>query len=333
MLFIIIFTASLRFAGSHTAAMLEPKWKDVNKWKAGRAGRLMALIPSTDDLVIISHISHRRRFCVQLHKRINKHPRRSPAGESEERGAAQSAAVSPVCYGSVSASACVSIYIYVYINAIVCRPDIQNIFTSCRNYNCFSWKSFFPPLSSGWMKYEYVTMAITIFGFCLHAIMRQAFPSSDITTISSLSWPCNPIMDILDALYTHTFQMCALHASDVHGVMTRRLFCCCWKRSFKIRFCYFFSLPLTPSVQTVNTSTCLCKTKRNMPNLGTNVVVLKLECRQIDITCSCALNVCKLVSSLWTVFPNIFRLKQKNNNYFMFVGFKTIHACNWKIDI
>lgn len=95
--------ASLRFAGSHTAAMLEPKWKDVNKRKAGRAGRLMALIPSTDDLVIISHISHRRRFCVQLHKRINKHPR----PERVSRGAA----VSPVRFGRQRVSQCLCISI------------------------------------------------------------------------------------------------------------------------------------------------------------------------------------------------------------------------------
>lgn len=65
-------------------------------------------------------------------------------------------------------------------------------------------------LFSGWMKYEYVTMAITIFGFCLHAVMRQAFPSSDITIISSLSWPCTPswtfwtCTTLLNVLLTNT---------------------------------------------------------------------------------------------------------------------------------
>lgn len=45
-------------------------------------------------------------------------------------------------------------------------------------------------------------MAITLFGFCLHAVMRQAFPSPGITTISSLSWPCTPHHGHLDTHYT-----------------------------------------------------------------------------------------------------------------------------------
>lgn len=126
--------ASLRFAGSYTAAMLEPKWKDVNKRKAGRAGRLIALIPSTDDLVIISHISHRRRFCVQLHKRINKHPRPERVMRGEQLSLRQ--CLQFAMAGSVSASACVSIH--VYFNAIVCWPDIQNTFIFCINYSCFN---------------------------------------------------------------------------------------------------------------------------------------------------------------------------------------------------
>lgn len=128
-------------------------------------------------------------------------------------------------------------------------------------------------------------------------------------------------------IYYHLSNLCSARQRRARGD-DKKTFFVFVERSFKIRFCYFFSRPLTPSVQTVNTLTCLCKTKRNMPNLGTNVVVLKLECGHTDIACSCA-----LMSVNWSVHCEqflliFFRLKQKKKKYFMFVGFKTIHACN-----
>lgn len=41
--------------------------------------------------------------------------------------------------------------------------------------------------------------------FCLHAVMRQAFLSSDIPAIRSLSWPCTPPSWTFG--HTH-FEMC-----------------------------------------------------------------------------------------------------------------------------
>lgn len=78
-----------------------------------------------------------------------------------------------------------------YIFIMLCCPDFNNL---QREERFFSSKlsNHVSSLFSGWMKYGYVSMAITIFGFCLHAVMRQAFPSPGITTISSLSWPCTP---------------------------------------------------------------------------------------------------------------------------------------------
>lgn len=45
------------------------------------------------------------------------------------------------------------------------------------------------------MKYGYVSMAITIFGFCLHAVMRQAFPITRHYNHQPIL-AMHPIMDI-----------------------------------------------------------------------------------------------------------------------------------------
>lgn len=168
----------------------------------------------------------------------------STAGESEARAAAHSAAVSPVRYGRQRVSP-VPVYLYMYISTPLFAGPIFKIhwYSAEITVVLISWKSFFPPFSSGWMKYEFVTMAITIFGFCLHAVMRQAFPSSDITTISSLSWPCNPIMDILDAPFK-----CVLCTPATCTVWWPDLFVVETRGPLKLdSVIYFFSLPDAPS--------------------------------------------------------------------------------------
>lgn len=90
--------------------------------------------------------------------------------------------------------------------------------------------------------------------------------------------------------------MCSARQRRARGDDKKTFFVFVERGPLKLDSVIFLLAPLTPSVQTVNTLTCLCKTKRNMPNLGTNVVVLKLERGQTDITCSCA-----LMSVNWSV--------------------------------
>lgn len=174
----IIFTASLRFCGQprsgHAGAEMEGC-----KQVSGRSGWAPDGAHPVDGWPCdnLTHQPPPPLLCTitQADKQAST---TEPGPERVRRGgAAQAAAVSPVCYGSVSASACVPLCIH--FNAIVCRPDIPNMFTSCRNDNCLTSPEnhfFPPPFPSGRMKYEYVTMAITIFGFCLHAVMRQSIP-------------------------------------------------------------------------------------------------------------------------------------------------------------
>lgn len=134
-----------------------PCWsqgEDVNKRKPHRARAWSrALIPSTDDLVIISRVGRRRRVRAQLHKRINERTRIKD-GPERTRG----------CRRAQNATVCVAaVYFY---HAV--RPGFGELLFASNHI---------PSLFSGWMKSGNVTMAITIFGFCLHAVMRQAFPS------------------------------------------------------------------------------------------------------------------------------------------------------------
>lgn len=136
-----------------------------------------ALIPSTDDLVIISHISHHRPLCVQLHKRINKRTRTNSrpvaSRRGRERGGNPERLRMRQCLCVIAACQC--LYIFIMLRS----PDFNNL-TARRERYFFLLKkklsNHVSSLSSGWMKHGYVTMAITIFGFCLHAVMRQSIP-------------------------------------------------------------------------------------------------------------------------------------------------------------
>lgn len=77
-------------------------------------------------------------------------------------------------------------------------------------------------LFSGLMKYGYVTMVITIFGFCLHAVMRQAFPSLQ----PSVAYPGHaPYHGHLDIQYTFK---CAIYTQQKHDKGLGDFLKCCW---------------------------------------------------------------------------------------------------------
>lgn len=182
---VFYFSFRLKIYAQPRAAMLEPKyWCKQVKARSGWWCVIAGSHPV--DGWPCDNLTHQppSPLCVQLHKRINKRSRinsRPVASKTEQGGSrtAQNAAVSVI-------AVCHCLYIYI----MLCRPDFNNLQLEGRvsfsqncpivflHYSLVGWNMDMSPWQSPYLV------------FCLHAVMRQAFPSPGITTISRLSWPC-----------------------------------------------------------------------------------------------------------------------------------------------
>lgn len=153
-----------------------------------------ALIPSTDDLVIISHISHHRPLCVQLHKRINKRTRINSRPVASRRGREQGGIQSGSECDSVSVllqhvSACIFLSCFALLILTTSQRGGRDILFFFPLKNCPIMSLHYPLV--GWnMDMSPWRSPYLVFVYMLSC--AKAFPSSGITTISSLSWPCTP---------------------------------------------------------------------------------------------------------------------------------------------
>lgn len=138
-----------------------------------------ALIPSTDDLVIISHISHHRPLCVQLHKRINKRTRTNSRPVASRRGREQGGNPERLrmrqCLCVIAACQC--LYIFIMLRS----PDFNNL-TARRERYFFLLKKNCPIMSLhyplvGWnMDMSPWRSPYLVFVYMLSC--AKAFPSS-----------------------------------------------------------------------------------------------------------------------------------------------------------